>query len=120
MRMQRRKLDSSKWIEHFKEQAKGIRHPARDGYILVGNQKGQGGGGNTPPVQIVTPVQQAVNQAKEEIKRRGIKRKSYFPKNQLKKKARTGKKSSSSSKKRKPKKKRQLKGKKVRRDIFTK
>lgn len=118
MRITRRRLDPSKWIDHFKEQAKGVRHPARDGYIFV--NKGQGGGGNSTPAQIVSPVQQAVDQARAEIKR-GIKRKSSFPNDQLKKKSRRGKKVSSRSKKKKPKnKKRKAKGKKTRSDIFRK
>lgn len=56
----------NRWIEHFKRMAEG-----KVGTIHV---QGQTGGGRTVykvenPVQEVTPIQQAVDQAKMQVKR---------------------------------------------------
>jgi hypothetical protein len=94
MRIVPRKVDPAQWVQHFKEQAAGVRHPSRDGYIFVGNQTGRGTGQSTTSVQLVSPVQRAVDQAKAEIKRaRGIKRKASTIRRQFKKKGKGRKKS---------------------------
>lgn len=130
MKIVQRKMDPAKWVQHFKEQAMGVKHPARDGYIFVGNQVGKGSSSNISrsPVKIVSPVQQVVDQAEAEIKRegKGIKRKSSFPQPQLKKKARRGKRSTPRSKRVKTKKGRSkqknktVTKKKTKKDIFGK
>lgn len=109
MKIIQQKLSPAKWIQHFKEQAMGVRHPTRDGYTFVNNQVGKGSNSerssSPPPIKLVSPVQQVVEQARAEIKRegRGIKRKSFSIQPQFKKKPRRGKTSASASKK-KPKK----------------
>ena len=92
MRLVQHRADPAKWIQHFKEQAMGVRHPTRDGYIFIGNQMGKGSS-KPAPVKLVSPVQQVIEQAKAEIKRegKGIKRKRSPPKIQSKKKPSSGK-----------------------------
>ena len=76
MRVVPHRLDPAKWIQHFKEQSMGIRHPTKDGYIFVSDQVGEGAGNSRPtPIEVVSPVQQIVDQAKSKFKREG-KRKS--------------------------------------------
>ena len=84
MKIVQRRLPPEVWIQHFREQANGVRHPTRDGYIFVTNQKGQGSGSSKlNPIRLVSPVQQVVDQAKSQIKREGkVKKKevnSYCP-----------------------------------------
>lgn len=103
MKFVQHRMDPAKWIQHFKEQAMGVKHPIRDGYVFVSKQVGKGANSNkgSKAVNLVSPVQQVVDQARAEIKRegKGIKRKSDFTQPQLKKKSRRGKRPSSSSNK---------------------
>ena len=104
MKIEQSRMDSAKWIQHFKEQAMGVPHPSRDGYIFVGNQTGKGNGGSkSSPIKLVSPVQQVVEQARAEIKRegRGIKRKTSTRSVHSRKKARRGKTTSAKRRKKK-------------------
>lgn len=135
MKVEGSRTDPAKWIQHFKEQAMGVPHPSRDGYIFVGNQTGKGTSGSKPdPIKLVSPVQQVVDQARAEIRREGsgIKRKRSAHGVHSRKKPRRGKTPASSSKRKKfrsvtkngkGKKKRVTRTKKKtlkRRDIFSK
>ena len=119
--LQRRgKLDVSHWIQPFREQASGVEYPSAHGYISVSrsSQAGKGDSRSNTPITIVSPVQQAVEQAKAEIKREGvIKRKSSSPLPHLKKKQRKGKTSQSKAKPKKGKIKKKIPSL---RDIFRK
>ena len=87
MRVVPHRLDPAKWIQHFKEQSMGIRHPTKDGYIFVSDQVGQGAGHSRPtPVKVVSPVQQVVDKAKAKIKREGKRKSSSLQHSKKKKK----------------------------------
>lgn len=91
MRLVQHKEDPAKWIQHFREQASGVKHPTRDGYTFVYNQVGKGSK-NFTPIKLVSPVQQVVEQAKAEIQREGksIKRTVNAVRNQSRKRPSTG------------------------------
>lgn len=100
MKIEQHRLAPDAWVRHFREQANGVRHPTKDGYIFVANQSGRGATtlGSPPPVKLVSPIQQTIDQARSEIQRevrtRGIKRKKLSRAVHSKKKARRGKTSS--------------------------
>lgn len=100
MRLVEHRENPSKWIQHFKEQSMGVRHPNHNGYIFLSNQTGKGPSYRPSPVKLVSPVQQGIDQAKAEIsrERKGIKRKSTASGYQSKRKRARGKTSASHAK----------------------
>ena len=60
-------MDVDKWKKHFKDMVAGkTRQNGRSKYVVSSNQTG--GKSDDPPVKFVTPVAQAVELAKSELK----------------------------------------------------
>jgi hypothetical protein len=71
MRIQQRRLDPSVWIKHFKEQAAGVKHTSHNGFIYLNHQTGGGANkSNVLPITMISPVQQGIERAKAQIKRK--------------------------------------------------